>query len=516
MNTTLCTVKHRALFSHALVPLFIAMTGGALMPFAFAPYHLFPLAMVGLTLLHISVQQASPKQAFHRGLAFGLGFYGVGIWWVYIAVRYFGNAAPALAVLLTALLIGYMALFPALLCAVQRRWFAQTTHWTQYVIFPSLWVLFEWLRGWLFTGFPWLFVGYSQLAGPLKGFAPIGGVYLLSFLTALCASLLSGAIFKRTSRWVSTLGTILLISLIGFGLTWVNWTTPTGKTLSVSLLQGNIGKELKWNPKSAFENIDIYSKMTEANWSSQLVVWPESTFNLTQLYGKPLLDKLDAEAKKHQTTVNIGLPYLDENNQFYNALMLIGHNQGTYFKRHLVPFGEYTPLSGLIKPMMSWLKIPMSDFRAGSPNQPLLTVFDVTIAPYICYEIVYPSLVRQDLPQAQLLMTISEDAWYGDSNAVDQHLEMVQMRSLESGRWSLFAVNTGISAIIDEKGDILKQIGMHQRGTLRANVPAMTGRTPWVLLGDGFWLLLMGMALVLVLATRKNKKGGKSGQMTNS
>jgi len=243
----------------------------------------------------------------------------------------------------------------------------------------------------------------------------------------------------------------------------------------------------------------VHKPLSWENWNSDFIVWPESSFSLPQTYGKQVLDNLEIEAKQHNATINIGLPYQEADGRYYNALMLIGADNGKYFKRHLVPFGEYTPLNFLIGPLLSWLKIPMSNFSAGPTNQPLLDVHGVKIAPFICYEIVYPNLVNRDLPEAQMLMTISEDAWYGDSNAVDQHLEMAQMRSLESGRYSLFAVNTGISAIIDDHGKILQSLSLNKRGVITQQVPAMIGRTPWSVTGDGIWLLMM---LAGVMVTR--------------
>lgn len=484
--------KIRAFFN---IPLLVSLLIGAALPLAFAPFHYWFVSIIALAMLIELLNNCTPGRAFARGLAFGFGAFGTGISWVYIAIRYFGNAAPVLSVLLTSLLVLYCALFPALACYIQRKYFKDNA-----LSFASIWVLSEWVRGWLFSGFPWLFVGYSQMSW-LGGFAPIGGIYLMSFITVFSAYLLT----RLKVRPIVAISFLSAIFLFGYFGQHIAWTAPNHKTLKVSLLQGNIAKELKWNPQQIMRNIHSYANLTKVNIRSDLIVWPEGTFSVPQTYGQPIIHELTTLAKKHHSTIALGIPYVDDN-RFYNSLLLIGQSHGLYSKRHLVPFGEYTPLEKLLAPLISWLQIPMSNFAAGADDQALLTVKGITIAPFVCYEIVYPNLVLRDLPKANILLTISEDVWYGDSIAVDQHLQMAQMRSLESGRYSLFAVNTGISAIIDQHGKVIKSIPLHKRGVITRKVPAIEGATPWVMIGNWPWLMAMFLLLIFVLRSHKIRK----------
>ena len=254
--------KIRATFD---IPLLVCLLVGATLPLAFAPFNYWFVAIIAMALLIELLNNCTPGRAFARGLAFGIGAFGTGISWVYIAIRYFGNAAPVLSVLLTALLVLYCALFPALASYTQRKYFGSNAF-----SFASIWVLSEWLRGWLFSGFPWLFIGYSQMSW-LGGFAPIGGIYLLSFITVFCAYLLT----RLKARPIVATSVLGAIFLFGFYGQHIAWTAQNHKTLKVSLLQGNIAKELKWNPSQIMRNIHSYVNLTKVNIKSDLIVWPE-------------------------------------------------------------------------------------------------------------------------------------------------------------------------------------------------------------------------------------------------
>lgn len=490
-----------------------AIAAGAVFPLGLAPFNYFWAALLSSTLFLAVIINANTKQALWRGFLYGCSSFGVGVSWVFIAIHYFGNTAPWLAALLTIVFVFYLALFPSLLAYFLQKFFPSSSTAKFYWVYPSLWVLLEWLRGWFLTGFPWAYAGYSQLNTALAGFAPIGGVFLLSFLAVMTSSALIAPFYLPKKSRYTGLVLVILLWGIGYGSLYINWTQPNGKAIEISLLQGNIQREFKWNPEKVLANITHYIEMTKQHWHSDLIVWPEGTFSLPQNYGQEYIEKLDQEAAAHHSTVVIGLPY-SENNQFFNSMMLLGSHHGLYAKRHLVPFGEYTPFSSLLKPLLSWLKIPMSDYTPGADHQDILNINGVHIAPFICYEIAYPGLVQQSLPAADVLLTTSEDAWYGNSIAVNQHLQMVQMRARESGRYSLFVANTGISAIINPEGKILQQLALNTQGSITEKIPAIIGSTPWIITGNWPWLTLM-LVGILVIYSRQSRRHTKRTIKTN-
>lgn len=473
------------------------IAAGAIFPLGLAPFHYFWASILSATLFLATIINTNTKQAFWRGFLYGCASFGVGVSWVFVAIHYFGNTAPWLAVLLTMLFVCYLALFPGLLAWAMQKFFPTPSASTYYWVYPGLWVLMEWLRGWFFTGFPWAYAGYTQLNTALAGFAPIGGVFLLSFLTIMTGSALVTPFYlPRKSRYIG-LGFVLILWGIGYGCLHIDWTRPNGKAITISLLQGNIQREFKWDPEKAFANINHYIDMTKQHWQSDFIVWPEGTFSVPQDYGQTFIQALDQEASKHNSTVAIGLPYR-ENDRYFNSIMLLGTQHGEYSKRHLVPFGEYTPLNSLLKPLLTWLQIPMSNFTPGPAHQAILNINGVRIAPFICYEIAYSGLVNQSLPEADVLLTTSEDAWYGESIAVDQHLQMVQMRAMEAGRYALFVANTGISATINHKGKILQTLALNTEGSITEKIPAIIGSTPWVITGNWPWLMLVLLGLLII------------------
>lgn len=483
----------------------LAMGAGAVLLLAFAPFNFYPIAIFSIAVLLFLWLKTTPEQAFWRGLFFGMGFFSSGVSWVYISIHQYGNSAAAVAVIVTILLILYLALFPAVQGYLLTKFFPHNNLRKLLLAFPASWVLLEWARTWVLTGFPWLFVGYSQMSSPLCNLAPIVGVYGVSFAVVFTGAALIAILTskKMTRRFVI----IALVAVLWIGsafLTKINWTYPSDGTMKVALIQGNIPLEQKWDPKQLNKILDTYYQLTSKNWDNALIVWPEAAIPALQSDVKDYLKKLTTEAKEHNTTVLTGVPIYDEiANRYYNGIMAVGLDKGIYLKRHLVPFGEYVPF----KPVLGWLhhlfELPMSDFSEGPSRQRDLIIGDVLVAPFICYEIAYPHLVLSYLPNAQLLITLCEDAWFGKSFAMDQHTEIAQMRSLETGRYQLLVTNVGITAVIDEKGRIITRAPtFHQEVVTSTDVRPMAGSTPWVLYGQYLWFLLALICLWIASVRR--------------
>lgn len=484
---------------------FLALLGGVLLPLSFAPYDYPALAVAALALLFFAWQGATPGRAFLRGYLFGLGLFGLGASWVYISMHRYGGASVVEAGGLTALFTLFWALYPAVAGGLARRLGGGPV--LQAVgVFPAAWMLAEWLRSWFPTGFPWLQIGYSQLDTPLGGLAPLFGSYGVGWGVALVAGLgLTLFQHKGVPRRVLAVALMALLGLCGV-LDRVRWTEPAGEPFPVALMQGNIPQDLKWQPEQQRATLDLYQGMTRRHWDARLIVWPETAVPAfyQQVAGTYLAD-LAKEAGQHGTDILLGLPYYDVGrDRYYNAIVSLGKAPGFYFKRHLVPFGEYVPLRPVFGWVLDILQIPLSDFGSGGTDQKPLAAAGYPLAASICYEDVFGQESLLHLPEAAYLVNVTNDAWFGDSAAPHQHAQMARMRSLETGRWMLRATNSGVTAIITDRGAFAATAPLFERAEVAGTVVPMRGRTPYVLWGDA--PVVVGLALMFVVVTWRSRK----------
>jgi len=474
----------------------LALLAGASLPLSFAPYGLFPLAVLSPALLFFVWQNISPLRAFWRGFVYGVGLFGVGVSWVHISFYQFGGIPLPVAILLTALFVTGMALYPALLGGLLTRFFPKNTPTKLLLILPAAWTLTEWLRGWLFTGFPWLSIGYSQIDSPLNGFAPLLGVYGVSWITAFSASLI---VYDFYFKKKLALPIFVLVWGGGWLLSGVSWTTPVGKPLQIALVQGNVPQEFKWLSNYQLSSVQRYLELSRVE--ADIIIWPESAIPLFLHEISQEIPDLDFfnHLAKLDSEFLIGVPVMTKSGAYFNSVMSIGAQPGFYNKHHLVPFGEYIPLQSILGDFLRLLEVPMSNFSAGKAQQDNLYSAGQAIGVSICYEDAFGALVRNSLPGAKLLVNVSNDAWFGDSIAPHQHLEIARMRALETGRYLLRATNTGISAVIDNKGKITRQAPQFKIVTLLASAQAYEGATPYVRFGDALVVVLLLVCLISAL-----------------
>jgi len=474
---------------------FLCLIAGALLPLAFDPFGQFYLAYICPTLLLLMWFDCPEKKAAFRGFLFGLGFFGVGVSWVYISIHEFGNTNAPLAAFITLLLIIILSIFPAMQGFLLSRYLKKTTWKKCLLAFPASWVLFESLRGWLFTGFPWLFLSHSQTHSPLKSLIPLLGDVGTSFIIVLTAGTL--ALFIH-SRKIKILLPCLLIWAGAVALTQVSWTSE-GREHRVSMIQGNIPQDLKWSPEKLQLSFDTYFNFTKQHWNNDLIIWPETAVPILKEYAEDFLQRVDLEAKKNKTAIITGLPTRASKDQYYNSIIALGTGTGQYNKQHLVPFGEYVPFGFLLRGLIGFFDIPISDFKSGATYQENLKVNDIRIAPFICYEIAYASETKQRIKNSEVIITLSNDSWFGDSFAPAQHLQIAKFRALQTGRYILFSTNNGITAIINDKGQITQQIPQFTSAVLEGTFKSMYGHTPWTMTGDGLYRLLIIAFLALAM-----------------
>lgn len=489
-------------------PTLIALLLGALSVFGFAPYEIFPLPIISLAGLFILWRKAeTPRHAAWVGWFWGLGFFLSGVSWIYISLHDMGGMFAPAALTATVALCVILALYPALTGAIFKR-MATRQVWRDALLVAGLWALTEWLRGWFLTGFPWLASGYAHTPpSPLAGYAAVLGVYGMGLLAACIAGLLAFLRPPLASR-KQMLAAITVITLIlGFGtlLARMDWTHPVGKPLTVSLLQGNIPQETKWDAERVPYSLITYARLLHA-YPAQLIVMPETALPM-------FLDEVPNEylsMLKENGPVLTGVasytPIPGKPDGFINIALGIdreGRFQ-SYAKAHLVPFGEYVPAG--FAWFMGLMNMPMSDFTPGAAHQPPMELAGQKIAPNICFEDLFGEAIIRALPQATLLINISNTAWFGDSLAQPQHLQIARIRALETGRPMLRATNTGMTAAIAPDGRIIAALPPFTRSGMTVEVQGYSGATPYVRWGNSLTIMLALLALFPALLWQRQQR----------
>jgi len=485
--------------------LFAAFVAGAASVLAFAPFEIYPLGLLSLALLvYLSARVEQPRAGFGLGFAWGMGSFLAGISWLFIALNRYGGVSAPVAALAIALFCAYLALLPALAAGLFVRLRPRSVG-LGALAFAGVWTLAEMLRGRLFTGFPWLAIGYSQTPpSPLAGFFPVLGVYGVGFVLALLAAVLGLAVQRGRSALFAGLALLALSCAGGMALARIHWTAPVGAPLSVALIQTNIGQALKWAPESLAEVFTINADLVRAQ-SADLVVLPETTLPMLadQLPGD-FLATLSAPVRAAGADLLLGVFTRDAAGRIFNSAISLGASpEQIYSKRHLVPFGEYLP------PFFGWFyriaDIPMSDQTRGASDQPPLRLAGQRIAVNICYEDLFGHELIGGLPDATLFLNLSNLAWYGESFAQPQHLQIARARAMESGRPMLRATNTGMTAVVQVDGRVTGVLPQFERGALHVSVQGHQGMTPYGQWGDLAALVLAVFALgLLVLAPRRS------------
>ncbi len=486
-----------------------ALLAGALGPLAFAPLGGWPLAILSTAVLFVLWLFSDIRSATRRGFLFGVGFFGVGINWVFISIYYHGFVPLVLSLALTAALILVMSLYPALLGNLLARRFPPRfgqayTQLKLLLAMPALWVLFEWFRGWFLTGFPWLSLGYSQVDGPLAGWAPLLGVFGISWLVALSAALLVAVVLEKQWRYMYFTGLVAIWGL-ALPLKEAYWTEPHKAPIKVALLQGNIPQDLKWHPDVRRPTIELYTELTRKHWEADLIVWPETAVPAFYYEVETFLGDLEAEAQQNNTDLLLGLlTHGEDNVSYYNTILSLGSAREQYHKDHLVPFTEYLPMKWLLGNLVRFMQVPMSDFSQGGSHQLPLNVAGQRAGISICFEDAFGEEMINALPSATFLVNVSNDAWFDDSWAPPQHLQMARMRALETERPLLRATNTGMSAIVDAKGSIKIQAPQFEIASISDTIQPRIGSTLYVMTGN--WLVVMLALIAVVFAVWRTRR----------
>jgi apolipoprotein N-acyltransferase len=471
----------------------------------YAPYGQWYLTLLALALLFALASRATPGKALLLGWLYGFTHFLTGIYWIFISTHVYGGAPAWLGVLLVVAAAAYLGLYPGLVLGLAARLglFRSRAGWAG---LPALWVLLELIRGWFYSGFPWLTLGELAVDTPLTRLAPLVGSYGLSAVVALGVYALYRLGVEPARRGRLRAAAVLAAPALVLLLPLPSaWTEPDGAALQVALVQSNIPQDQKWLPQMRYEALSRHWRLTQQAWPAALVIWPEVA--LTQPYHvlrDGYLSDLDQQAKARGAALLLGILVADPGAAPYNSVIAVGAAQGRYDKRHLVPFGEYFPIPDFLRPLMDVLETPYSDFAFGAPDQPLLRLNGHALEVSICFEDVFGNEIRRRARDAALLVNLTNDAWFANSSAPHQHLQFSRLRAMENGRWLLRAANTGISALIDPDGTIVARARQYETEVLRGEVEPRRGLTPYQRWGDlPLWL---GAALVLAAVAFRQRR----------
>ena len=531
----------------------LCLSVGGLTAFAFAPYNIYVIPFITSAILFITWRKNNKTKAFINGYLYGLGLFGVGVNWLHISINLFAGVNLIGAYALTFLLIAYLSLFPALVGYLgsylgegrrgglplhpdyghlgesrrgglplhpdyghlgEGRRGGRPLHPLQsdygyfLALMPALWTLSEWVRSWLFTGFPWLSLGYTQTDTILSGYASLIGTFGVSFIIVFLSGVF--ALLARSDKKILLASILLAVLAFGWWSRQQQWTENRSADIEVALIQGAIPQEVKWLPEYKKSSLELYLSLTEPFRAYDLIIWPETAIPSYLHNEREFIGELDSIARNNGAMLLVGLPTKDLNTgEYFNSLLLLGGKEQVYNKRHLVPFGEYVPLKPLLGDLIALMQIPMSNFTPGDLNaRPVLHGSEFSMGVSICYEDTFGNEIIEALPDADLLVNVSNDAWFGDSASPHQHLQMARMRAIETGRYMARATNTGISAIINEKGRIIGKTTQFKPDAVATKISLFRGNTPYALTGDIPVALLSLLLLLLVWSRPSIKPGG--------
>ena len=506
----------------------LVLVAGAANVLAFAPFNIYPLSWFAPAILFYALTRAKTKgQYFKLGWLYGLGLFGVGASWPFYSLYFFAKAHIVVALLGTTLFVVFVALFSTGLFGFIASLFRHhSLYFRLLLFFPAAWVLSEWLRTWFLTGFPWLFLGNSQIDSLFSAVAPITGVLGVSFICVLIAGTLlsfylgnsirravhietdpinqmvsnKAFVEERLGSSVRIIAAFIIVVLVGisFALSRVSWTENSGETLKVSVLQSNISQQVKLQSDSLLPSVELYKEMTRKSRGSDLIVWPETAlFDSFDRHMESVVIPLQETLKGTSKAILMGGFYINDAKGVENSVLAItAEGRSIYSKRHLVPFGEYTPLLEYFRWLDKWIELPYDNVAKGIGNG-ILELNDYKAQMTICYEGAFGSEMISALPEVKLLINVTHDGWFTGSFEPYQHMQIARMRSLEMGRYMVRSTTNGPAGIIDDKGKVIATAPIYSKKIITGEVQLRSGTTPYVRWGDWLMIILCGSILIL-------------------
>ena len=497
----------------------LCLIAGFCLVFAYAPFSQWYLALTIPSIVFYQINNLSAKKACKLIGLFAFGWFASGISWVHVSIDQFGGLPLIISIALMLLLCLYLSIFPALAAYLAGRFSLQNK--LNLWLLPSFWLIAEYLRSVVLTGFPWLSLGYSQIDSPLSSFAPVigeVGITALVIIINICLVKVFIALKQRTKTQNLIVPSTLLITITFFSYllsqtSWVTTTSKPSKTTSVALVQANIAQEIKWAPEQEWPTMLKYLDHTRVNYDADIIIWPESAIPALEPGVQDYLTTVNSSALLNKTSVITGIiNYNFESKEYFNSLIVLGpknaedelgysyFHRNRYSKNHLLPIGEFIPFQEWLRPLAPLFNLPMSSFSRGNYKQPNLIANDLHLLPLLCFEIAFPHQLSANLSdETDILLTVSNDAWFGHSHGPHQHMEIARMRALEFGRPLLRATNNGITAVVDHQGRFIDRIPQFEEAVLKAQVPLVEGRTPYSLWPRLTLCLMIFIPFILVM-----------------
>ncbi|MCL9684624.1 apolipoprotein N-acyltransferase [Legionella maioricensis] len=478
--------------------IFIFITG-LLAPLGFAPFHMPGITILSLAFLFSALLNCSAKKSFTLGFIFGVGYFGFGVSWVIISIHDYGQLNYFLSGLTTLIFVFYLSLFPASVSYVFKLLQSNHDKLLSILLFSSLWCLSEFIRANLFTGFPWLLIGTTQIDTPLRYLAPLLGIYGLSLFCSFTAGLLTIAVRENSiKRYYYLILFVLILITPSLGKN-IHWTEVKKDPVTIGVIQANLSMRDKWDDSLFWSLLKFYGQAIDKLLGKQLIILPESAIPLPASYLDEYLLKLNKKALKAKSALMLGIlqPANDNETYYYNSVISLGQAQGEHFKQRLVPFGEYIPAPFVA--INRWFNLPEPNILPGKKDQQLIKIADNPIASLICYEIAYPNLLRHQMPLARWIVSISDNGWFGRSLASYQQLQMAQVLSLLTGRFQIVVNNDGLSSVINNNGDIVEGLPPFSSGILEGEIFPAEGATPWVIWYDYPSIIFCSLFIIFIL-----------------
>lgn len=472
---------------------------GLMGPLGFAPFHMPGFMILSLALLFTNLKNCTRKHGFYLGFFYGLGYFGFGVSWVIVSIHDYGQLNYLCSALVTLIFVMYLSLFPALVA-----YFFKTLEFKQHrlgsvILFSVLWCLSEYLRATLFSGFPWLLAGTTLIDTPIRYLTPLLGIYGLSLFCVFISAFLTLVVQDRSSkRYMYIIIFVLMIITPNFFKN-INWTQMQQDPITIGAVQANLSMRDKWDETLFWNLLKLYENAINKLLGKQLIILPESAIPLPASYLDKYLHQLNEKALKANSGLMLGIlqPTNDSEVNYYNSIITLGDAKGKKLKRQLVPFGEYIP-----KPLVAinrWLNLPEPNLVPGKKRQSLIKIANHPIASLICYEIAYPPVLREQMPKAQWIVSISDNGWFGHSLASYQQLQMAQILSLLTGRYQVVVNNDGLSSVINAQGDIVDTLPPFSSGILESSIYAAEGTTPWIIWNEYPTLIFCALFLIFIL-----------------
>lgn len=482
----------------------VAFAAGVLLSLSFAPTGWWPLAILCPAVLIYLWEGAAPRRAAVLGFWFNAGTFSVGTYWLYISLRLIGQAPIPLALLLMAALVAVMGAYHAALGWAVARYVPPRGAVRWLLAIPGAWLIVEWFRSWFLTGFGWLALGYAHTDDWLGPLAPVIGQYGLSLLTLILAGGLVALVLGTQRARIAAAAAVMVIAAAPFTVRHVEWTQPSGKPMSVAIVQGAIPQNEKWLKENIPKILDTFRTLTVQAHGADLIVWPESTIPDLINYHVPYLREVYQAASATGSALVMGAIRAQDNpesgeEEVFNSVLVwdpATPGVGFYDKHHLVPFSEFFPVPGFIRSWLRLMNLPYSDFNRGAAVQAPLDAAGQKISIGICYEDAYGTTQLEALRTATVLVNVTNDSWFGRSTARYQHLQISRMRAREAGRPMVRAANDGVSAVIGADGVVVARAPEYESTVMRAELQPRTGLTPYARTGN--WLVVT-LALVFGL-----------------